>query len=198
MLPWSIRRYVNPCFITWDNRKYVHKFIDDYDVQMYIEDDIGFNIKTFDYWLNYKELCLKNDYNIGFLRYEQGCDGKMFSSDLLKTPDKLVILDGNLFTLNDVEPYCAFWIYDKSELSKFIHSEEYRFKFKDRRYYIMEMSAIGWNSITMKRYKGTVIPLVKCSLDNTYMAHEDCYVNHLPNNYYASRVTPLPLRYKFN
>ena len=41
-----------------------------FDVFIYGEDKILFPKKNFKYWLDNKDLCIKNDYNLGFLRYD--------------------------------------------------------------------------------------------------------------------------------
>ena len=194
-IPFVIRRYMDPFFLTWENRRHIERNIDKYDVQMYLEDDICFTNAAFEYWLNYKEICNKHDYNIGFLRYE-GNNDKIYCTDLTKTPDKIIYIDGKLFLLNDNNPYCGFWIYDKSELYRFTQSKEWKFKFKD--YGIREKSAIGWNGLKMKRYKGTIIPLQLIGGD-TIAIHNDCKVRHLPNNYIGHSVfctVELPIQFK--
>lgn len=42
-----------------------------FDIFIYSEDDILFKKKNFFYWLKYKDECIKNRYNIGFLRIEK-------------------------------------------------------------------------------------------------------------------------------
>jgi hypothetical protein len=194
-IPFVIRRHIDPYFLTWENRRYVERNIDKYDVQMYLEDDICFTNAAFEYWLKYKEFCKKNDYNIGFLRYEVNND-KIYCTDLTSIPDKIIYIDGKLFLLNDNSPYCGFWIYDKSELYRFTKSKEWKFKFKE--YKIREKSAIGWNGVKMKRYKGSIIPL-KVIDRNTIAIHNDCKVHHLANNYIGHSVfctVELPIQFK--
>lgn len=67
------------------------KIIDQYDVQIYLEDDIGFTNTVFEYWLNYKDVCLDHDYNLGFLRIEiDAGNNKLFCSDLTKVPERTI------------------------------------------------------------------------------------------------------------
>jgi hypothetical protein len=185
-IPFIPKRYVDPLYLTWKNRKYVKRLIDQYDIQIYLEDDIGFTNKTFEYWLNYKDTCINNDYTLGFLRFEVDKDNnRLFCTDLPKTPKKIINIENQLFLLNDINPYCGFWIYDKKELKKFTRSKEWRFKFKE--YGIREKAAIGWHGVNMKRYKGTVIPL-QVLQNNTYVIHDDCKIHHFPNNYIGHTV----------
>ena len=76
------------------------------------------------------------------------------------------------------------WIYDKKELSKFINTKFWKFKWKGKNIYafygIREMSAIGWHGKNMQRYKATIIPLLKKKLN------PGCYIKHLSNNHALS------------
>ena len=180
-LPILLKTYIDPYYLTWANRMYVVKYVNLFDVQIYLEDDIGFTKKTFDYWLYHKDFGIDNDYNIGFLRFEIDETNKMqYYTDLYKIPKKIIKISNKLFLLNDINPYCGFWIYDKNELKKFINSREWRFKID--KYETREKSAIGWNSKKMKRYKGTIIPLKRIK-EKTYTIDDACTVHHYSNNY---------------
>ena len=123
-----------------------------------------FSKKNFKYWLNYKNICIKNNFNLGFLRTENK-NRKLFSTDLIKQIKFQMLINNIKFAVNNVNNYCAFWIYDKKELNKFIKTNFWRFKWKGKNMYafygIREMSAVGWHGKNMSRYKATVIPLVK-------------------------------------
>ena len=55
-----------------------------FDYFIYSEDDILFSKKNFKYWLNYKNICIKNlILMVGFLRTENK-NRKLFSTDLIK------------------------------------------------------------------------------------------------------------------
>ena len=58
----------HPYKLTWFCRKIMEKQKNKYDVFIYSEDKILFTKKNFRYWLEHKDLCIKNDYNLGFLR----------------------------------------------------------------------------------------------------------------------------------
>ena len=182
-IPFPFRYYLDPFYLTWRNRAYIEKSIEEYDVQMYMEDDILFLDRTLDYWMKHKQMCIDNNYNLGFLRIENDAQsGKWYYSDLKKkVPDKTVTINGQRFVVIEDHPYCAFWIYDKLELSKFINSKEWRFEI-EAHYNIRVKSAIGWHGINMSRYKGTIIPVADTT-DGRWIPVEDCYVHHLPNNY---------------
>lgn len=170
----------NPFYLSWENRKVAEKIIDEYDAQIYLEDDLAFNKNTLDYWLTYKDLALKYNYNLGFLRIENDSKNDFYLTDLAEKPKKAIILDQQIFLVNDVNPYYGFWIYDKNELKEFVKTNEWKFDFKG--YDIREKSAIGWHGVDMGRYKATIIPLEKISED-LLQTVSGCTVHHLPNNY---------------
>ena len=58
----------NPFYLSWLSRPMIEKQKDKYDCFIYSEDDILFSKKNFEYWLKYKEICLKNNHNLGFIR----------------------------------------------------------------------------------------------------------------------------------
>lgn len=196
-------------YLTWANRKTIKKQRNDYDFFIYQEDDIFIPIKAFQYWKTNRENCLKNNYNLGFLRIELK-DECEYVSDLDKQMDKSINIEKKEYVINDVNPYCAFWIYDKKELNNWIESKYWDLKnihgrgaivsnklekiglnnFPFLRYLLysyrnkrpdntMEASAIGINGYSVGWYKKTVIPINNGNVD------PDCRVYHL-SNYYAN------------
>ncbi|MFD2515651.1 hypothetical protein ACFSRY_17385 [Pontibacter locisalis] len=171
---------VHPFYLAWESRTHVLKNIENFDVQLYLEDDIGFDVNSLNYWLEHKDICLKHGYNLGFLRIETTGNGEAFITDLTGYPGRILKLDGKPYLINDVNPYCGFWIYDKKELRTFVKSNEWKFRFD---YYgIREKAAIGWHGINMSRYKGTIIPIIKNDSGH-YETDARCAVRHLANNY---------------
>lgn len=180
-------------YLTWKCRDVMKEQVDDYDIFMYLEDDIGFPNEALSYWLNYKDLCLKHNYNLGFFRVECkmdriGREYRMHSTDLLcdwKLSNKIKIEDTE-FVINDVNPYCGSWIYDQNEFKKFSESDLYSISKIQRlgNYGIRESSAWGLSStLRHKRaswYKDTIVPLVNGQV------HEDSKLFHLPNNYFKN------------
>ena len=176
---------VHPFYLTWENRKYVEKNIDNFDVQICLEDDIGFNAAAFEYWLRYKDICMRNNYNLGFLRTEMNATGEQYITDLTVKLNTVKAMEDQQFLVNDNNAYCGFWIYDKKELKEFIKTKEWKFNFNG--YGIREKSAIGWHGIGMKRYKGTLIPLEK-NQQGLYETPAGCGIHHIPNNYIGPEV----------
>ena len=190
------RYLANPFQLSWENRKIIESTVDDFDVQMYLEDDILFTNDNFQYWLMHKDLLGRHKYNLGFLRIEKDKEEKRFITDLelgLK-PNEIIELEGKKWLLNNVNPYCGFWIYDKPTLSEFVKSKIWKFKFKGGG--IREKSAIGWNGLKMNRFNGTLISLTE--KNNLLVTPDDCSVHHLPNNYIGFKdfcSVEFPLRY---
>lgn len=174
---------IHPYYLTWECRNKIEKGADKFDVQVYLEDDMLFTDIHFNYWLSNKDICLANHYNPGFLRYETDrVSGQKFYTDLTSPLNKTVFVNGRPFLINDNNPYYAFWIMDRQELKAFINSPEWRFEINIDDYDERAISAIGWHGLSMKRYLGTVIPLVRAG-ENSFQVSEECMVHHLPDNY---------------
>jgi hypothetical protein len=175
----GMTKFVHPYYLSWENRKFIPNIVDDYDIQIYLEDDIAFTNENLNYWLSFKDICLKHHYNLGFLRIEEDSSNQIYVTDPDTIPAKLITIEDQPFLINDINPYCGFWIYDRVELAQFIKSKEWSFKFKGLP--IREKSAIGWHGLMMNRYVNTILPV---SLENDKkLLSKECLVHHLPNNY---------------
>ena len=174
----------DPYILSWKSRKLIYQQKDIYDVFIYSEDDILFTKNNFDYWINFKDICIKNNFNLGFIRVEKN-NNKIYSIDVTTQLNKYLIINNNRFIVNDINTYCAFWIYDRQELNKFINSNIWNFNWRNEfSYGVREMSAIGWHGLKMTRYKDTLIPLVK-SNKKKYVVNLDSLIYHLTGNYYS-------------
>ena len=173
----------NPFYLSWKCRKLIEEQKNYFDCFIYSEDDILFTKKNFDYWLKFKDISIKNNFNLGFFRIEKK-NKKVFSTDLTESLKYKISINDNQFVVNNVNNYCAFWIYDKNEFKKFIKTKYWKFNWKGKSmhafYGIREMSAIGWHGKNMKRYKATIIPLYKKKLPI------GSFVSHLTNNHAMS------------
>ena len=174
----------DPYTLSWKSRKLIYEQKDIYDVFIYSEDDILFTKNNFDYWINFKDICIKNNFNLGFIRVEKN-NNKIYSIDVTTQLNKYLIINNNRFIVNDINPYCAFWIYDRQELNKFINSNIWNFNWRNEfSYGVREMSAIGWHGLKMTRYKDTLILLAK-SNKKKYIVNLDSLIYHLTGNYYS-------------
>ena len=178
---------INPYYLTWKPRDILKTQNNDYDIFMYVEDDILVPKSAIKYWLEYKDVCLKNNCNLGFFRIEVDMlknNGKEYCTDNSTSPcgkvkqnlTKTININNQEFIINDKNPYCAFWIYDKSEFNRFLNSPYYNIA-NIKGYHIRESSAIGLHGLKTPWYKHTVIPIINKKLIS------DCKVYHLPNNY---------------
>ncbi len=157
-----------------------------YDIFIYTEDDIYIPNLAIDYWLKYSLSVIRDGYNLGFLRIEFDNVGNEYVTDIpyQERLDKILKLKQKEYCINDVNPYCAFWIYSQEEFKKFVASNYYdcnNIKGYGTLYGTTEVSAIGLHGLKTDWYKNTVIPIE----DNVLNAQ--CKVFHLPNNYIKSR-----------
>jgi hypothetical protein len=166
---------INPYYLTWKCRDLLAQQKNEYDIFMYIEDDILVPGKALEYWLQYNEQLIEKNYNLGFVRIETS-DGKEYITDLYAEKlNKMIDIDGVSYCVNDKNPYCAFWIYNKSEFNKFVASKYY--DINTIGYGIRESSAVGLHGNHTKWYTNTVIPFIDDRL------HNSCKIYHMPNNY---------------
>jgi hypothetical protein len=165
-----------PFYLTWKCRDLLKDQRYDYDIFMYIEDDILVSSKTLDYWLTYNEKLIAFNYNLGFVRIELDNNIEYITDlhgDIL---DTIINIDGTYYCVNNKNPYCAFWIYNKNEFNRFIDSKYYDIN-NIPDYGIPERSGIGLNGCQNYWYNGTLIPIIGNKLI------EDCKIYHMPNNF---------------
>ena len=168
-------------YLSWKYRKEMKKQKNSYDFFIYTEDDILFTKKNFEYWKKYKDQCMSDKFNLGFVRVEDNKRKGFYLVDIFHSLYKYIFIKNNKYFINDVNPYCAFWIYDKIEFQKFVNTKIWKFNWK-KNYQgfgdIREMAAIGMHGINMPNYKNTIIPVNKynkidsgsiiCHLENKY------------------------------
>ena len=171
---------INPFYLTWKCRELLQQQRNEYDIFMYIEDDILVPYKAIQYWLEYNQILLEMNYNLGFVRIEVE-DGIEYITDLFGEKfDTIIDLNETKYCVNNKNPYCAFWIYNKNEFNNFVNSKYYNIN-NIRGYDIREQSAIGLHGIYTHYYKNTLIPIVNDKLI------EECKIYHMPNNYVLNK-----------
>jgi len=173
---------IHPFYLTWKCRDLLKQQTNDYDIFMYIEDDILVPHKALKYWLKYNEKLIEMNYNLGFVRIEVENNFDYITDLFEEYLDNIISLDENTYCVNDKNPYCAFWIYNKNEFYKFVNSKYYDCS-NIQNYYICEQSAVGLHGLWTNWYKNTLIPMV----DNKLI--EDCKIYHMRNNYVADKLT---------
>ena len=176
----------DPMKLPWFVRPLMKSQKDAYDIFIYSEDDILIPREAIDYWIRYKDLCLRNTCSLGFLRIEVDSEGKEYLSDLHNEHSvsqqltKVGKLEDLVIAINDVNPYTAFWIYDKDEFKRFLQSPSWDPSTLLPAYGVREAAAIGMNHtrIPLQLYEYTILPLTQ-----HMKVDPNCRVYHLANNY---------------
>jgi hypothetical protein len=171
---------IHPFYLTWKCRKLLQQQQNDYDAFMYIEDDILVPYKAVKYWLENNEKIIQMNYNLGFVRIEVENNVEYITDFNGKQLDTIIHLNGTTYCVNNHNPYCAFWIYNKNEFNRFVNSQYYDIN-NIVGHGVREMSAIGLHGIGTNWYISTLIPIV----DNKLI--DDCKIYHLPNNYVMNK-----------
>jgi hypothetical protein len=177
----------DPYKLTWNCRKLMFSQKDKYEIFIFGEDDIIFSKKNFNYWLKYKDLCIRNNYNLGFLRTEvKRKSNLLYSTDQVSKIKYHVNLYKKKFAKLE-NSNSSFWIYDKNEFQKFTQTKYWRFDWKwvtiSGVWLTREMAAVGWHGEnmggegSMNRYKATIIPL------NNHKLNKNAFIKHLSNKY---------------
>jgi hypothetical protein len=180
-LPWTMRQHVDPFYLTWKHRRVVLETLDRYDLQIYLEDDIDFTERSFQYWLDYKGICKRNGYIPGFIRVEfDERTNRRFCTDFEPSwvPDTLVEVDGLPFAISG--QYYGLWIYEKEELKRFAQSGKWHLEGGGDN--IRERAALGLHGVKHNMYKANIVPVEQAG-ENLYVICEECSVHHMPNNY---------------
>ena len=174
---------IDPFYLTWKCRELLQQQRNEYDIFMYIEDDILVPYKAIKYWLEYNEYLIAMNYNLGFVRIEVENDIE-YITDLWENEkfDTIIDLDEKKYCVNNKNPYCAFWIYNKNEFNNFVNSKYYNIN-NILGYQTREQSAVGLHGIHTHWYKNTLIPIINNKLI------EDCKIYHMPNNYVLDKNT---------
>ena len=180
-----------PWYLTWKCRPLIEKQLNDYDVFMSCDDDVLIYKTAIDYWFQNKDALIAHNYNLGFILVEKdGNNNRFWVNGHVHLQDtKIISVNKRLYLLNDHEQYCAFWIYDASEMKRWINSYFWdpdkiaRFNTPER--HIPEASMIG---MSLEGYRGTVIPLqIK---NNKLILNENCILYHQPNKYIKQLDSP--------
>ena len=81
----------HPFKLTWFCRNLMKSQKNNFDIFIYCEDDILFDKKNFNYWLKHKNTCIKNNFNLGFLRFEiNKKDKNYYSTDQIEQSSKFL------------------------------------------------------------------------------------------------------------
>ena len=171
----------NPLYLTWGCRSFLKAQKDDYDVFIYIEDDMLIPWSALQYWLQHKDDLIKHRFNLGFLRIETDINNNEYVVDVTRklNTNNTVVINGKNYVINNVNPYVASWIYDRNEFEVFLNSPFYNGNGNIPNYDIQAASAIGLHGNGMNRYKNTIIPFDY----DTKQLHPGCRIYHIDNVY---------------
>lgn len=151
-----------------------------YDYFALIEDDILVPAAALAYWDLHRGVVMKEGYNLGFMRVDTDDRGKDFLTDVMGSVfgelESTLVINGSTYLLNNVNPYCAFWIYDKLEFGRFVDSCYWN-PDNVRGYDHAVSAAIGLHGLNTHWYNGTLVPFAEGSL------LPECRIHHLPSNY---------------
>uniref|UniRef100_A0A6C0B841 Uncharacterized protein n=1 Tax=viral metagenome TaxID=1070528 RepID=A0A6C0B841_9ZZZZ len=173
---------INPFYLTWKCRELLQQQKNEYDIFIYIEDDILVPYKAIKYWLEYNKKLIEMNYNLGFVRIEVENNIEYLTDLHGNKFDTIIILNETKYCVNNKNPYCAFWIYNKNEFNNFVNSKYYTIN-NIQGYNIREQSAIGLHGLYTDYYKNTLIPIINNKLI------EECKIYHMPNNYVLDKNT---------
>ena len=171
---------IHPYYLTWKCRDLLKQQKNEYDIFMYIEDDILVPYKAIKYWLTYNTKLIEMNYNLGFVRIEIENNTEYITDLPGEQLDTIINLDNNTYCVNNKNPYCAFWIYNKNEFERFVDSKYYDIN-NIIGYGVREQSAIGLHGIVTDWYRNTLIPISNNKLN------DDCKIYHMPNNYVGNK-----------
>lgn len=171
---------IHPFYLTWKCRELLKEQKDRYDIFIYTEDDMLIPYNAIKYWLKYNRQLIDHNYNLGFLRIEVENNNEYVTDLPRKKFSSTMELDGERYCINNINPYCAMWIYNKDEFNNFVDSKYYDIK-NIPGYEIRERSAIGLHGASNYWYKGTLIPIINNKLIS------DCRIYHMPNNYVINK-----------
>jgi len=166
---------LHPFFLTWQSRPYFQKQLGQYDYYLYLEDDILFTRKNFEFYLKYHPICKKNNVHLGFLRVEcSPTTGDWYILDIFRSLKRRIQLNGIEFAVNDVNPYYAMWILDKEEMHRFIHEYPDCYEFRTL-FWGEELNMVRENAATNPN-------CIMCQM-TVVRDEEGADLWHLTNNY---------------
>ena len=93
---------IDPHYLAWKCRELIQKQKNEYDIFMYIEDDILVPYKAIKYWLEYNEKLIEINYNVGFVRIEVENNIEYITDFLYGTKlDNIINLNGKNYCINN-------------------------------------------------------------------------------------------------
>jgi hypothetical protein len=179
----------HPFRLAWSHRESMKKRVDEFDVFIYVEDDIYIPDSTLAYWYKEKEKLKRHGYLPGFLRVEHNRKNRLVSSDFEHpaSKDSIVEIDGARYLATPF-PYQACWVYDKQTMIEFIGCDAFENGWTNfaEPAYIRENAAIGLAYESPPEGNSSRYLL---ALNDDGMVSAETFVFHIPSNY-GRRLRP--------
>jgi hypothetical protein len=192
--PWVYDDERSPWLLTWEHRKILRENVisaDRNSLFLYIENDVKFTQRNFDYWIRSRNELLKTRLIPSFTIIEKISDtseeisvsqfgGKPSS---FKNMPKLEVADEVYIQLDN--PYCACYLLDKELATEFVNSKAFDEKASRELTWwdIGARAAMGLGFVNPPNgFKSRhVVPVKKAG--SYYKIQDDAKLHHLPNLY---------------
>lgn len=190
----------HPFALTWAHRAAMPARQSEFDLFMYIEDDILVPWSAVEAWLASTDALYARGFLRGFLRTEENEEHELLAADwAARLNDPIVhTFDGQRYVRTHFA-YHAFWIYTAEQVRDFMRLREWRELGMHRRSNILLGNAEWWLSPGSMRERAAfgmihvkpgrhrvLLPLAAAGQIDPI-----CHVKHLPNNYALTRVSQL-------
>jgi len=173
----------DPHRLAWCHRAHVGAMCDAYDYFMYVEDDVLVSAAALTRWREDSMRLAPHGYRRGFLRVETTPGGVRVCTDQKRPAHRRRLRRlGPATFLALPNPYCACWLYSRSQLRQFmampIWDPRLNTAFATR-----EAAACGMISDPRGDHR-VLIPV-----NGDESIPDQAFINHLPNNYAADAST---------
>tara|TARA_Y100000816_G_scaffold282186_1_gene257595 strand:+ start:733 stop:1425 length:693 start_codon:yes stop_codon:yes gene_type:complete len=153
-------------------RKMLKCLKDNYDINMFTENDMLVPFKALNYWLENKNIKNIKNYNLGFIRVNENNE----IVDVHHLPSKYIIINNTRYLINDTHSYCGVWIYDKESLYKWLKSEFLQSQNQNKTN--DNIFRFGMHFPLLDYYENTIIPTIR----NGKLLHPDCVILKMNTN----------------
>ncbi len=123
---------IHPYFLTWKHRHFLLTHTKQYDVYLYLEDDILFQEYNLQYWCEYNSILKPNQNTVGFIRIETDAQNEEYVIDVpchnvkykknIQFAQHIQAINQHTF-LKQRYSYCALWLLDNQSFNTFKNSE---------------------------------------------------------------------------
>ena len=175
----DVSKLYNPYLLCWEHKNYMQEFLDsDFTHFIYYENDIRITQYNIDYWLETRELFLRNGLNFipGMSRIEVDNRGFVYSLDILVRENRPIVTVEDRKFVSLVSPYHAMFIMDRALVQEHLSSPFFTFD-PDRTFWgVSEQANVGnyYDNVPEGLTHRSLIPIDQ---------FDKCWVHHLPNKF---------------